>query len=278
MLSQERQAWIRQQLHTEGAVTVTKIMDSLQVSAETVRRDLLAMEQQGLLRRVHGGAVMPGGMKPFYDLNRRNQDHGDSKAELCRLAVNLLQEGDYIGIDAGSTATFFAEALKSCPHRLTVVTHSADVFEALKNLPQFCLILCGGMYNPTENAFYGSLCMDTLDKLHMTKSFLFPSAVSLEGGICDYQQEFLQIQKKYLEHSASVYILADSSKFEKKALLKMADMTNKFTYVTDSGLPLSLKNLYQENGFTILTEELPCASTVAALTEVPAEEKGKGLL
>ena len=255
MLSQERQAWIRRQLYAEGAVTAAKIVEALQVSTETVRRDLLAMEQQGLLRRVHGGAVSPGGMKPFYDLNRRNQDHNDGKKELCRIAAGLVREGDYIGIDCGSTATFFAEALKTCPCRVTVVTHSADVFDTLKALPQFSLILCGGLYKPGENAFYGNLTLNMLDSLHMTKCFLFPTAVSLEGGICDYQQEFLLIQQKYLACADRVYILADSSKFEKKALLKMADMNTDYTYVTDSGLPDSLKKLYAENGYTVLTKE-----------------------
>ena len=89
----------------------------------------------------------------------------------------------------------------------------------------------------------------------MQKAFLCPGAVSMNFGICEYQQDLAQIQKKIIECSDSIYILADSSKFEQKALLKISDMKPEFTYITDNQLSPDLKKIYLENQFHIITEK-----------------------
>lgn len=114
--------------------------------------------------------------------------------------------------------------------------------------------MCGGHFNREENAFYGDLVLDMLNRLHMQKSFLFPSAVSLKFGIGDFQQDFCQAQRKLIECSDSIYILADSSKYEKNALLKLDDMKTEYTYITDSRLSPDLKRIYMENNIRIFAE------------------------
>ena len=163
------------------------------------------------------------------------------------------EEGEILGVDSGSTAILFAQALKERFRKLTVVTHSRDVFELLCDYEAFTVILCGGHYLGQERAFYGPLALETLGKLRVQKGFLFPSAVSLEAGICDYQQELLTVQKALLEASEQVFVLADSSKFEKKALLRLSDMERNYTYITDGGLPEEIRRLYTENGIRIHT-------------------------
>ena len=85
----------------------------------------------------------------------------------------------------------------------------------------------------------------------MEKAFIFPWAVSIEFGICDYQDDLLQIQKEMIKNADNVYVLSDSSKFEKKALLKLDDMKNDFYYITDNNLPVGLEKLYRENNINI---------------------------
>jgi len=252
LLAKERQNQILKMLQKEGAVTAAGLVERFEVSMETVRRDLLTMEQNGLLTRVHGGAVTGGEMKLFRDLAHRNQEYHEQKRELARNALQCVSEGDYIAIDAGSTAVAFAEALKERFSRLTVVTYCLDVCEILRDHDQMEVILCGGHYMKGENSFYGELTLEMLDKLHVQKAFVFPSAISLEFGICDYQRDFYMLQKKLMGISDNVYILADSSKFEKKALLKLDEMKPEYGYVTDSGLSAELKKLYQENQITII--------------------------
>ena len=251
MLARERQNQIEKILNDSGAVTASKLMNVFGVSIETIRRDLLEMERNGLLHRVHGGAISVQEMPPFHSLAVRTTEHMDEKEELASYALNFVNEGDYIGIDSGSTAVLFAQALKSRFHKLTVVTHCLSVFETLHTSSEFHLILCGGDFFSRENAFYGTLTLDMLNSLRLQKVFLFPAAISLNYGICDYAGELCPVQKCFIKNSDSVYVLADNSKFEKKALFKLDDMRPEYTYITDRSLSAELYQLYQENNLRV---------------------------
>ncbi len=255
MFAKERQDKIYELLQKNNAVTTANLVKIFNVSVETIRRDLLDMEKQGVLSRVHGGAVAKREMKHFPKLPERNLEYGEQKQKLSKRACEFVSEGDIIGIDAGSTAISFAGALKEKFRSLTIVTHSLDIFNILNGHNDFELILCGGNYLQNENAFYGPLTLNTLATLHLGKVFVFPSAVSLKYGICDYQSELYQIQKQLMQSADDVFILADSSKFEKNALLKLDDMKNDYIYITDSDLPQELNRLYKKNNINIYTKE-----------------------
>ena len=255
MLAKERQDRIYAMLQRDGAVTVSQLVELFCVSMETVRRDLLIMEQENRLSRVHGGAVAKQGMKPFYDLERRNMEYSAEKLSLARKAAEYISEGDVVGIDMGSTANYFAEALKERFSRLTIVTYSYDVFTRLCDYKDFSVILCGGHYLKKEKSFYGAIPLEILNLLHMTKCFIFPSAVSLEYGIGDYQEEIYTLQKQMIRSSDNIFILADSTKFEKRALLKLSEMKSTYTYITDGNLSKELYQLYLENNIRICKGE-----------------------
>lgn len=245
MFAKERQDKIYEIIKSRGAVTTSSLVQLFNVSIETIRRDLLEMERHGLLLRVHGGAVAAGNMKPFLHLNERNKECTEQKQQLALKASEFITDGDIICIDTGSTAIAFSEILKGKFSDLTVITNSLDVFNILNC--EFCVILCGGHYLPSEKSFYGSLAIDMLKNLHMQKAFIFPSAVSLEYGICDYQKDLYQIQEQMMKSSDEIFILADSSKFEKKALLKLDDMKTEYRYITDCNINSELEKLYKEH-------------------------------
>lgn len=255
MLANERQNKIHEMLIKNGAVTTNDLVKKFRVSIETVRRDLLFMEQSKLLKRVHGGAVKAGEMIVLNKLDARVEENRDKKRELSEIAVKFINEGDIIGVDAGSTAILFAEVLKENFSSLTVITHSLDVFEIIGKHRNFNVILCGGHFMKEENSFYGRLALNTIENLHMQKCFVCPSAVSLKFGVCDYNQELVQIQQKFMECSDEVFFLADSGKFEKNALLKLCDMKPEHTFITDGGLSDELKNIYKENQIKVFTGE-----------------------
>ncbi len=253
MLASQRQNQIHELLKKQGSVTVGQLTADFDVSVETVRRDLLAMERAGLLSRVHGGAVAAAPMMPYRPLESRDRDQSTQKDRLAHIAAALVKEGDYIAIGTGSTPIYFAQALKERLQRLTVVTYSLRVFEILRDVPGFRLILLGGQYIPQEHSFYGQLTLDMMDALHVQKAFVFPSAVSLESGIWGYEETLYPMQQKMLQCCDQAYILADSSKFERTAMYKVSDMRPEYIYVTDPELPESLRALYIENGYRVLT-------------------------
>ena len=251
MFANERQQQVTEMIRKHGAVTVSTLMNTFGVSIETVRRDLLALEKQGVLTRVHGGAVTKNDMKPFLGLSQRNKEYEAQKRELALAAMSYIENGDIIAIDSGSTAIVFAETLRERFSRLTVVTHSLDVFHLLCNYNEIRVILCGGHYLRSENAFYGALTLDMLNQLHVQKAFLFPSAVSLDGGIADFEKDLFQVQRELFACADAVFVLADSSKFEKKGLLKVDDMRREYHYITDSNLSEELQQLYRENSIQL---------------------------
>lgn len=252
MLAKERKDKIMELLQENGAVTTMALVESFGVSLETVRRDLLRMETAGLLQKVHGGAVPCSAMESFQSLTKRETVHEAEKAALAKAAMAFIKEGDIIGIDAGSTAKVFAAVLRDTFENLTVVTHSLDVFRILAGYKSFSVILCGGHFLPSENAFYGALSEDMLEKLHMQKVFLFPSAISLRDGIGDFQPELFSMQRLLLSRGDHVFFLADSSKFEKKGLLRITEIRSEYTLVTDAALPETLISLYRENGVHLI--------------------------
>lgn len=253
MFANERQQTILSMLKTNGAVTTGELIETFGVSIETVRRDLLQLERGGQLQRVHGGAVIPGRMRPYPDLPHRLEANQRAKAELCATAALLVEEDDILCIDSGSTAYFFAQALAERFSRLTVITHSMDVFQILSQKEGFRIILAGGCYRAQEKAFHGSITIDTLKQLHVRKGFLCPSAISLNAGIWDYDRELTQVQKQILSICDRAFFLADSDKFETTALLKLCDTAPNHIYVTDSGLPQQYRQLYRDQERTVIT-------------------------
>lgn len=255
MLAKERQKKIDQMLAEHGAVLVSELTERFGVSIETVRRDLLAMELEDRLVRVHGGAMVKGSLTPARTFDQRSSTQGIEKEKLSQAAMQFISEGDVISIDEGSTGLVFAGALKEHFSQLTIITHSLVAFEALCDYKDFQVILLGGNFLSRSRAFVGSLTLDALRSLHTKSSFIFPSAVSLDFGVSCHSQELMQVERAMIASSDSVFVLADSTKFEKKALHKLCDMSESITFVTDQGLSRELQILYAENGRNVIIGE-----------------------
>lgn len=252
MFANERQNLIYELVCKNGAVTTANLVKTFGVSIETIRRDLLSMEQNRMLKRVHGGAIANGKMKHFGTLADRVEENNDLKRELAEAAADFINENDTIAIDSGSTSLVFIKVLQERFSSLTIVTYSLDIFTELCKFKDFKVILCAGHFMKDENTFFGSFVLEALEKIHVQKSFVFTSAVSLKHGICDFNQDLLLLQKKLLSCSDDVFVLADSSKFESTALLKLDEMKNEYTYITDTHLSEELRQIYSENGIRVV--------------------------
>jgi|LSQX01.3.fsa_nt_gb DeoR/GlpR family transcriptional regulator of sugar metabolism len=257
MLANERHSIIVECVNSKGAVTVSELTNILDISTETLRRDLIFLEKQNQLRRVHGGAVALTSTKRFSSLSQRLNENVKQKRQLSQIAAGLISEGDVIAIDSGSTASEFVPVIKNRFKNLTVITHSVSVFEQLKDKEGFKLILIGGEYLHSENVFYGTLATETIKKLHASTCFIFPSAISLKYGVADYVSEVIPIQKSYMNISNRVVIMADSSKFEKTALLRLCDTNSNYTFVTSDDLDENVYTLYLNNKIKLLKQGGP---------------------
>ncbi len=254
MVGEIRRKQICDLLKKNSAVTTLALSKQFGVSIETIRKDLLKLENENELERVHGGAVLKSAIKKHISFPRRLESMVDEKKEISHIAASFIKNGDVIAIDAGSTAAEFIRVIMDYFDTLTIVTHSVDVFEAVRDYKNYEIILCGGFYLKGENSFYGDFVLNTLDNLRVEKAFIFPAAISLKNGICDFTRELSQIQKKIISCANEIFVVADSSKYEKSALLKSGDMNKNFYYITDSKLPREIKEIYKENEIKLITE------------------------
>ena len=255
MFAIERQQKICEMLEKDGSVSISGLVHEFNVSLETVRRDLLQLERQGRLRRIHGGAIPLGGIKKEESLSVRLGEYEKEKEELSETALSLINEGDIIAIDCGSTAIKLCEASVRKFDRLTVLTASIDNFNILRRRKNINIILIGGMFDAEENTFFGRASLEMISRYHVLKCFIFPYAVSLKNGISGYGGHLADIQTAYMQIADKTVILADSGKFEKSAFEKLSDMKKSFTYVTDLGLPEVIRAEYTENGIDLLIQE-----------------------
>ncbi|MBE7010603.1 MAG: DeoR/GlpR transcriptional regulator [Ruminococcaceae bacterium] len=255
MFAKERHEQIVSMLRKKRTVTTPELVQHFQVSIETIRRDLLTLEQKGLLQRVHGGAMMPGEMRVYTEYTQRMEENKKGKIELAHTAVSLVHEGEILCIDGSSaTALYFAKVLRDAFNHLTIVTNGLDVFNELSHKDSFELFLCGGYFSHPEMAFHGHQTIETLRNLHVQKSFVCPSAISLHEGVCDFSHTMQSVQMQIMACGEEVIFLADSDKFEKRAMLKLCDMSPQHVYVTDSGIDAGILQLYKENDMQVIVK------------------------
>ena len=252
MFMTERQNIIYQLIKENGAVTVAELVKKFSVSDETVRRDLKHLEDDKLLKRVHGGAISVVRTKTISNYTQCLDENSALKYELSEYAMEFINDGDIIAVDAGTTALEFAEVLAKSGKKITVITHSLAVFERLKNISDITGILIGGFFSTDENAFTGPLAITMIKKLHANKVFIFPSGISLCFGISDFHFDLALIQQELLNITEEVIVCADSSKFETASAISLCELSPAHTYVTDSKLSDNIYQLYIENNLKIV--------------------------
>lgn len=252
MFANERRLKIMEMLEQKSSITVSELIKMFSVSIETVRRDLEYLENQQALKRVHGGAVSNQKMHSFANLENRMSENKALKQYLAKIAIQFIRNYDTIAIDSGSTAMELVPLLRDLFHHLTIITNSPEVFGSLSDTDGFELIQIGGQYLRAEKAFYGHMALDAINRLHFSKTFVFPSAISLRNGIGVFVHELFDIQRAYIRNTDEVFILADSSKFESTASIKLCDLSTSFKIITDHELPDHIYSLYKKNDIQII--------------------------
>ena len=253
MFANQRREKICEIVNEKGNVSVDALTELFQVSAETVRRDLIVLEVHGNLKRVHGGAVSTKGVNRYGSLEKRLDINKQKKHELAVTAIQLLQNDDIISIDSGSTCIEFVDVIKQKFDRMTILTNSLDVVEQLGNKEGFKIYLTGGIYMPNENAFYGDTAVKVIKSFCIPKAFIFPSGVSVENGVSEYNSFLSAVQKAYIEAAEEVIVMADSSKIGHNAFIKNSDITEDFIIVTDSDADKEVLRTFTDNEITVLT-------------------------
>lgn len=222
MIANERQQRILEYLAERKNASVNELMDLLDVSDSTLRRDLLSLEKQGKCERVHGGvsAVAPVQAED-QSMNLRRTEFHLEKKEIGRRAVDQVEEGDLIYIDAGTTTE--AMLLQLDVPGTRIVTNSIN-HAALASNKGYEVTLVGGQFKSITDAIVGEEALDFLDKYSFDAGFFGTNAISLQGDLLTPDLHEAAIKKKAMKQCQRVYVLADSSKLDKTSKIRFGNL------------------------------------------------------
>ena len=229
----QRQAWLVDRARAEGRVEVASTCDELGVAPETIRRDLNELERQGLLRRVHGGAVPPDRMSFERDVEQRAARNRAEKARIARAALGLLRNAESIYLDEGSTVQLLAEALQ--PERaLTVVTNSLSAGRVLAGRAHVQVIMLGGRVRSKTLATVEHWATRMLEDLVLDLVVLGTGGVSVERGLTCADPSVAAVKHAACAAASRRILLADHTKLGADSFCRFAAVGELEALVTDA--------------------------------------------
>lgn len=237
MLAAQRRAHILSELERDGIVRVSGLVTQLGVSDMTVRRDLSALELQGIVDKVHGGAMLraePATSEPGFEAKSKRRLA--EKEAIAARGAELVAPGSAIAISAGTTTHHFARHLVDIPS-LTVVTNSVWVADVLHRFAadSVSVLLTGGLRTPSD-ALVGPLAIAALRSLHLDAAFLGVHGMDTLAGFSTPNLLEAETNRAMIRSARRMIVLSDSSKWGIVGLSSMADLSDASVLVTDTGL------------------------------------------
>jgi DeoR/GlpR family transcriptional regulator of sugar metabolism len=261
MTTYERRQSLLDILRKQPGLSIPELSAALDVSEGTVRNDLNALEEQGLLTRIHGGAVLHQ-QEQFQNNSfiRRYQQDAAAKLAIAHAAAALVSDDASILLDASSTAYYFAKALSN-HQRLRVMTNGFEAARELSQNTTNTVILIGGIVNYESSSVTGLLSEHIIEELHIQKAFLSCSGFSLESGMTEVHLAEAQLKRKVIESSQELYALVDSTKFGKVDLTSFARPEKINRLFTDQNISPEWAEQLRQAGveFTICREDTTSA-------------------
>lgn len=227
----QRQDRIVSELRVDAALRVSDLAQRYAVTTETIRRDLDFLAERGLIARTYGGAASAGNVEPGF--NERYRLRVPERRRLAELAATLVEPGDVIMIDAGSTTTHFARRLAANGATLTVLTNSVGVATALGPNSGIRVVLCPGDYDPHEGGVCGAETQTFLGRFHSSKCFIGASGLTGEGP-SDANTDAAWVKRVMIERSNRAVLLVDASKFGTRAVDRICPLAEIDDIVTDA--------------------------------------------
>ncbi len=242
MLSRERRRRILSVLHERGSVENTELLGELKVSAMTLWRDLKSLEERGLIRRVHGGAVrIDARMEPAFE--DKETLYLNAKRRIASAAANLVESGQVLFMEGGTTV---AELVSHLPEEnLTVLTNSIRIMarvHASRNKLQMNAV--GGMMSPLSGNLVGREAITSLSGKKADIFFMSATGVSSGHGITDPNSLEVEVKQAMAERAKKVVLLADASKIGRRSLIRVLPFEKVDVMITDSrASPVELEAL-----------------------------------
>ncbi len=240
MLIDERRRHILSLIQNHGKVVVGELSRSLAISQITIRKDLEFLQAKGLIQRTHGGALrLQSGALFDPSIQEKQKQHSQEKHRIALAAAGLVEEGQCVMLDSGTTTTAVAQALKRFSH-LTVITNAVNVVIELSGTG-FELILVGGSLRKNSFSLVGPLAEDVLEEMHADILFLGVDGFDPETGVTTPNFLESRVNRAMVKAARRVVAVCDSTKFGRRSLSRIVPTAAIHCVITDKGLPRSVE-------------------------------------
>lgn len=262
-------------VRANGAVSLRELARVVQTSEVTVRRDVRALESEGLLDRRHGGAVLPGGFTRETGFPQKSHTATAEKTAIADVAAGLVEEGEAIVVGAGTTTQELARRLARVPG-LTVVTNSLLVAQALAHANRVEVVMTGGTLRGTNYALVGSGAEQSLQGLRVSRAFLSGSGLTAERGLSTSNMLSASVDRALVQAAAEVVVLADHSKLGTDTMFPTVPTDLMTRLVTDKPPPQEERALSELQALADQGVQITVAGTATggAGTEAPTAGQG----
>jgi len=253
MYAEERQQAIADLVGQRGRVSVVDLAHRFDVTTETVRRDLSALERLNLLRRVHGGAVTAGTLTMMETgLQDRDSANTEQKDRIATAALDLLPTaGATVLLDAGSTTDRLAGRLPR-DRELTIFTHAVPIAARLASYPHVDLHLLPGRVRATTQAAVGTQTVEALAGLRVDIAFMGTNGISVGHGLSTPDRDEAATKSAIIASAQQVVVLADSTKIGLERTVRFAELTDVDVLVTDDGISRADRKAFESAGLDVV--------------------------
>ena len=252
MLQEERLLKIIEFVKAKGSAKFAEVAAFLDVSEGTARKDLVELDKRKAVKLVRGGVVW--GKR---DLTRegpqvRDIINREQKQELVRCLADIVEDGQAIAMNGGTTTIEAARFLAENYERLTIVTNNLTILEIFREKKGFQLILAGGMYCLEENTVVGKQVEKDVAMYNTDLAVLAVNSISAEKGITDFRMEESSVINAMIRSSRKAVIVADHSKFDRVSCVNVCPLDKLHHIITDSGVDQETIRKYEEAGVSII--------------------------
>lgn len=237
-------------LQESGALRIGELTEMFDVSDETVRRDLAALEEQGLLTRTRGGALAES-VQLETSFQRRMRENGAAKLQIARIAASYVEDGSTIIIDSGSTMAHLVRQLRS-KRDLVVITNGITHLEDLLSNPTLTVVMVGGLIRRATMGAAGPLAVESLSSLHADHTFIAASGFSANAGMTYPSFDEVAVKRAMIGAGADVTLLADGTKSGRASMVKVAPLTELNRVITSQPISASEQSSIQDLGVELI--------------------------
>lgn len=250
MFEEERLKKIAEYVQNQSRASVQELCSLFEVSESTVRRDLTELEDRKLLKRTHGGALdlRSVSFEPTY--SEKEDIYKEEKSHIAKKAAELIQDGDSLIIDAGTTTSYLASELVKF-HDLTVVTNSINLIQKLSSIPDIEIMSTGGMLRKNTMALVGPAAEDSLNRIRVDKAFIATNGFDVNEGLTTPNIVEASIKQKMINVADQVYIMADHSKIGHISFAKFGRCSDIDACITGNAISEEHKIEFEKNSIKL---------------------------